>query len=164
MLFEKAFKVPEVPWKSGFRKACRWVIIDKNGQIPLLFDSYKKYYKLPWWWIEWKEDKVEAFRREVKEEAWCEIEYIKEIWIVTEESSNWKQISYCFIWEVVSKWEAHFTKKELDRWYQLKWVSLDEALSFMKDSLQATEDGKMKQERDLFILGKAIEELDERYL
>jgi hypothetical protein len=38
-------------------------------------------------------------------------------------------------------------------------MSLDEALSLMKDSLQATEDGKLKQERDLFILEKAIEEL-----
>ena len=38
-------------------------------------------------------------------------------------------------------------------------MSLDEALSLMKDSLHATEYGRDKQERDLFILEKAIEEL-----
>ena len=159
MWFEKTFKSPEVPWKDGFRMACRWVIIDENGQIPLLFDSYKKYYKLPWWWMEWEEDKIEALKREVKEESGCEIEDIKEIWTVTEKSSNWKQISYCFIWKIVSKWEPHFTEKEIGRWYQLKWMSLDEALLLMKDSLHATEYGGDKQERDLFILEKAIEEL-----
>ena len=160
-MFERTFKSPEVPWKDGFRMACRWVIIDENGQIPLLFDSYKRYYKLPWWWIEWEEDKIEAFRRESEEEAGCEIWDIKEIWTVTEKSSNWKQISYCFIWKIISKWEAHFTQKEVNRWYQLKWVSLNEALSLMKDSLQATEDGKLRQERDFFILENAFRELKE---
>ena len=160
MWFEKTFKTPEVPWKSTFRTACRWVVIDEDGKIPLLFDSYKRYYKLPWWWMEWNEDKIETFRREVREETGCEIDNIKEIWTVIEECSNWKQISYCFIWKIVNKWEPHFTEKEIGRWYSLKWVSLDEALSLMKNSLPATEDGKMKQERDLFILEKAIEELN----
>ena len=160
-MFEKIFKAPEVSWKFGFRVACRWVIIDENGQIPLIFDSYKKYYKLPWWWVEWDENRVETFRREVKEETGCKIDDIKEIWIVIEKSSNWKQISYCFVWKIISKGEAHFTEKEIDRWYSLKWVSLDEALSLMKDSLQVTEDGKLKQRRDFFILEKSCLELIE---
>ena len=45
MTFEKTITASELPWKTkGFRAACRWVVIDENGQIPLLFDSCKKYY------------------------------------------------------------------------------------------------------------------------
>lgn len=160
MTFEKTFTTSELPWKTkGFRVACRWVVIDENGQIPLLFDGCKKYYKLPGWWMEWEEDKIEAFRREIREETGCEIENIKEIWKVIEKVADWEQINYCMIWKIVSKWEPHFTDKEIERWYKLIWVSLKEAVSLIKNEETFTDDAKFKQERELYILEKAIEEL-----
>jgi ADP-ribose pyrophosphatase YjhB (NUDIX family) len=134
-------------------------VIDENYQIPLLFDSYKRYYKLPGWWMEWEEDKIEAFRREIKEETGCEIEDIEEIWKVIEKVANWEQINYCMIWKIVSKWEPHFTDKEIERWYKLIWVSLKEAVSLIKNEETTTDDAKFKQERELYILEKACEEL-----
>ncbi len=134
-------------------------MIDENYQIPLLFDSYKRYYKLPGWWMEWEEDKIEAFRREIKEETGCEIEDIEEIWKVIEKVANWEQINYCMIWKIVSKWEPHFTDKEIERWYKLIWVSLKEAVSLIKNEETTTDDAKFKQERELYILEKACEEL-----
>ena len=160
MTFEKTFTTSELPWKTkGFRAACRWVVIDENGQIPLLFDSCKKYYKLPGWWMEWDEDKIEAFRREIREETGCEIEDIKEIWKVIEKVADWEQINYCMIWKIVSKWEPHFTDKEIKRWYKLIWVSLKEAVSLIKNEETTTDDAKFKHERELYILEKVYEEL-----
>ena len=160
MTFEKTFTTSELPWKTkGFRVACRWVVIDENGQIPLLFDSYKKYYKLPGWWMEWEEDKAETFRREAIEEAGCEVEDIKEIWKVIEKVADWEQINYCMIWKIVSKWESHFTDKEIERWCQLKWVSLEDSVALIKNEETSTDDAKFKQERELYILEKAIGEL-----
>ena len=158
-MFEKTFEVPETPWKSGSRIACRWVMIDENGQIPMLFVSRENFYKLPGWWMEWDEDKIETLKREVKEEAGCEIEDIKEIWKVIEKNSTWSQTSYCFIWKVVSKGNAEYTSEEIYDWFALKWIKSDEALSFMRDVVPTTENGKRKQERESFILKKAIEEL-----
>ena len=160
MSFEKIIIASNLPWKEkGFRSACRWVVIDDNGELPLLFDSCKKYYKLPWWWIEWNENKIEAFRREIREETWCEVEDIKEIWKVIEKVSDWRQISYCFIWKIISKWKPHFTHKEIERWYQLKWVKLEYALSLIKNEEVATDDAKFKRERESYILEKSLNEL-----
>ena len=158
-MFEKTFKAAELKRKPGFREACRGVLIDEKGQIPLLFVSRENYYKLPGWWMEWDEDKIETLKREVKEEAGCEITDIKEIWQTIEENSNWKQISYCFIWKVVSKWNAEYTADEIYEWFTLKWVDINEALSVMKSASPTTENGKRKRERESFILEKAIEEL-----
>ncbi len=160
MAFEKTIIISEPLWEpKRFRFACRWVVIDENGQIPLLFDSYKKWYKLPWWWVEWDEDKIETLGREIREETWCEIADIKEVWKVIEKDFDREQVSYCFIWKIVSKWEAHFTQKEIERWYQLKWVSLEDAISLIKNEETATDEAKFRQERELYILEKACEEL-----
>ena len=157
MTFEKTFTASELPWKTkGFRAACRWVVIDENGQLPLIFDGYKKWYKLPGWWIEWDESKIETFKREVREETGCEIENIKEIWKVIEKVSDWQQVSYCFIWKIVSKWEPHFTDKEIERWYELKWVSLGDAISLIKNEEATTDEAKLRQKRELYILEKSL--------
>lgn len=160
MFFEKTIIMSQpLSWPKRFRSACRWVVIDENGQIPLLFDSCKKWYKLPGWWMEWDENKIDSLRREVEEEAWCEIEDIKEIWKVIEKDADWEQVSYCFIWKIANKGKPHFTDKEIERWYQLKWVSLEDAISLIKNEETATDEAKFRQERELYILEKACEEL-----
>lgn len=164
MPFETTLTIPELTWKtSGFRAACRWVIVDENGQIPILFDSVKKYHKLPWWGIEWDETKIETFIREIREETGCEIDNIKEVWKVVEKISDWEQISYCFIWKVVSKWETHFTEKEIERGFQLKWLKIEDAISLIKNEKADTDEEKFKKERELFILEKSYLELENNW-
>jgi len=152
-MFEKTIYIPESTsdkvWK---RTACRWVVVDDNGQIPLVYDSYMRYYKLPGWWMEWEEDKIESFKREISEEAWCEIDSIEEVWKVIEKNSKWEQTSYCFFWKIISKWESHFTQKEIDRGYKLIWVKFEEALPLIENEQPRDEGGLIMKERESFIL------------
>ena len=60
---------------------------------------------------------------------------------------------------IVSKWEPYFTEKEIKRWYELKWVTLDEAVSLIKNEVANTDEAKPRRERELFIIEKSIEEL-----
>jgi len=60
------------------------------------------------------------------------------------------------IWKIVTKWEPQFTDKEIERWYQLKWVSLDDAVSLIKNEETSSDDAKFKQKRELYILEKLL--------
>ena len=152
-MFSKTIIIPESDnERSGRRIACRWVVVDDQGQIPLIYDSYMWYYKLPGWWMEWQEDKIESFRREISEETWCEIDDIEELWKVIEENSKWRQVSYCFFWKIISKWEKHFTQKEIDRGYKLIWVKFEEALSLIENEQPRDEWGLVMKERESYIL------------
>ena len=155
-MFEKTFKAAELSWEGGLRKACRWVIIDENGKIPLLFVSKKKYHKIPWWWMEWDEDKITSFMREIEEETGCKIDDIVEVWKVTEKNSKWEQISYCFVWRIITKWEKHFTQKEIERGFQLIWVKFEDALWLIENEEPRTEAGLIMKERESYILWEII--------
>lgn len=162
MIFEKIFTLPE-EWENTtktYRKACRGIVLDKDNLMPLLFVWKDNYHKLPWWWIEWDEEKIEAFKREILEEAWCEIEEIQEVWSVIERNSTWEQTSYCYIWKVIKKENENFTSWEIEKWYLLKWVTIKEALSIIKNDQPTTEWGKWRQERDLYIL----QEIDKNFV
>lgn len=154
MSFQKIFTLPE-EWEDTtktYRKACRGIVLDENKLIPLLFVGKDNYHKLPWWGIEWDEEKIEAFKREILEETWCEIDHIEEVGNVIEQNSTWEHISYCYVWKVVKKWIENYTPGEIDKWYLLKRVTIKEALSLIKEDLPITIGGKWRQQRDLYIL------------
>ena len=156
-MFDKTIIIPEdLPGKSGKRIACRWVVIDDDWNIPLIFDSYMNYYKLPGWWMEWDEDKITSFMREIEEETGCKIDDIVEVWKVIEKNSKWEQISYCFIWKIISKWEKHFTQKEIERGFQLIWVKFEDALWLIENEEPRTEAGLIMKERESYILWEII--------
>ena len=154
MNFQKTFMLPE-QWGAStksYRKAGRWVVFDENNLIPLLFVEKDNYHKLPWWWIQGDEDKILAFKRELLEEAWCEVDHIQEVWTVVEQNSTWEQISYCFIWKVTKKLTQNFTLEEQEKWYYLKRLPIDQALRTILSDLPSTDGGKRVQQRDLYIL------------
>lgn len=154
MNFQKTFMLPE-QWDAStksYRKAARWVVFDENNLIPLLFVEKNNYHKLAWWWIEGDEDKILAFKRELLEEPWCEVDHIQEVWTVIEQNSTWEQISYCFIWKVTKKGPQNFTPEEQDKWFFLKRLPIDQALRTLSSDLPSTDDGKRVQQRDLYIL------------
>lgn len=154
MNFQKTFMLPE-QWGAStksYRKAGRWVVFDENNLIPLLFVEKDNYHKLAWWWIEGDEDKILAFKRELLEETWCEVDHIQEVWSVIEQNSTWEQISHCFTWKVTKKWLQNFTPEEQEKWYYLKRLPIDQALRTLSSDLPSTDDGKRVQQRDLYIL------------
>lgn len=153
----KTFILPEDwDWSKRTREACRAIVFDENNLMPLIFVSKKNYHKLPGWWIEWNEDKIEALKRELKEEAWCDIEVTNEIWIVSEINSTEENISYCYIWKVLNKWiEKKLTDEEIERWLELKRMNIDDAISTLEKDVPNDPYGYRILERDLFILLQA---------
>lgn len=143
--------------KKEFRESCRAVVFDDDGLIPLIFVSKRNYHKLPGWWIEPNEDKIEALKREFLEETGCEIEITTEIWMVIETNPIRDHKSYCYIGQVISKWEASLTHDESFRWHQLKWRTIDEAIFLLENDIPIDRHWDRIIERDLFILKKAKE-------
>jgi len=139
------------------RDASRAVLFDENGLIPLLFVSERNYHKLPGGGIKDGEDKVKALVREVLEEVGSEIELTAEIGKIVEFRSkeNLKQTSYCYMGKVISKGDPDFTKKELSQGFKLVWLSLDKAISKVKNDKPQNYDGSLIQKRDIVFLKKA---------
>jgi len=140
-----------------FREACRVVLFDENNLVALMYVSKYKYHKIPGGGIDKGENKTEALTREAKEEAGCKIRVICEIGKVSEYRSEWglKQISYAYIGKVLSKGQTSFTKKERADGFKVLWMSLDDAISKMKQDNTTDYHGKCLKQRDLTILLKA---------
>ncbi len=144
--------------RKEFRESCRAVVFNEDWLIPLIFVSKRNYHKLPGWWIEPNEDKIEALKREFLEETGCEIEVTIELWKIIESNSTWKHTSYCYIWKVTNKWLSNnLTHEEIERWYQLKRRNIDEAIYLLDKDVPFDPHWDRIVERDLFILKKAKE-------
>lgn len=139
------------------RDACRAVIFDNDGRIPLLFVSKFKYHKIPGGGIEKGEDKTQALERELIEEAGSGIEIKGEIGKISEYRSRWNllQMSYCYVGQVTTKGEPNFTEKEKDQGFKLIWLTLNEAITSLKNDKPTNYEGKFIQERDLRFLQEA---------
>lgn len=151
---------PESNIEIQYRFASRIIMFDESKLIPILFVSKHNYHKIPWWWIDKDEDKITAVKREALEETWCDIEIKWEIWEIIEYRSatnfNWKwnleQTSYCYWWKIISKWEAFFTEEELENWFKIVWLPLDEAIKKLKNDKPDNQEWKFIIERDLTFL------------
>ncbi|MFH0856891.1 MAG: NUDIX domain-containing protein [bacterium] len=108
------------------REAARAVLFDEDGLVPLLFVAKYNYYKIPGGGIDKGEDKLQALAREVLEEAGSEIKVTGEVGKIIEFRSKWnfKQVSYCYLGQVISKGKPNFTGKELSQGFKLVWMFL----------------------------------------
>lgn len=100
---------------------------------------------------------MDALIREVMEEVGSEIEVTGEIGEIVEYRSqfNLKQISYCYLGRITSKGTPSFTEEELSDGFRLEWLSLDEAISKVKNDHPTDYEGPFIQERDLLFLETA---------
>ena len=119
------------------RMGARGIVLNDEGKIAVLNKSKKNEFKLIGGGIENNEDPEVAFKREVLEEAGCEVEIDELLGIVIEEKSqdNFKQTSYVFLSHVTNDTkELHLTKKEIEEGSKLLWMDIDDALNSIKNS------------------------------
>lgn len=118
------------------RVAARGIVIRNDGKIAIQNKSNKNEYKLVGGGMEENEDPTIAFKREVLEEAGCEIEIIKQLGITEEYKSlqNLKQISNIFVAKVINDiHKLNLTEKEKSEGAKLLWVEPKEALQLVTD-------------------------------
>lgn len=124
----KPLKNPEI------RYASRGIIFNDKGEIAVFNKKNKNEYKLPGGGIEEKEDKIEAFKREVLEETGCLVEITNYLGIIIEEKSltNFKQISYVYVAKVIKNLnKLNLTLKEQEEGATLLWKDLNKALNLI---------------------------------
>ena len=149
-------QLEEIEDKSNFRlrEAVRAIVL-KNGKMAILYVSNENYHKLPGGGIEQGENLYEALDREIMEEVGTTIENIREVGKIVEyrKRHNLQQISYCFIADVKDdKGEQNFTEEEKEEGFELKWVSIDEALRLMKNDKPKDYLGAYVKARDINII------------
>lgn len=137
------------------RKAGRAIVFNKKDEVALLFVSKYNYYKLPGGGIKHGESLNGGLQREVLEETGAEIRVGDGIGEIVEyrDQLELRQTSYCFTAKVVGDLvESRFTDKEKSEGFQLKWVSIDQAIELVKNSKPTNYEGKFIQKRDLKFL------------
>ena len=118
------------------RIAARGMVMRDDGKIAIRYKTQKNEYKLVGGGMEENEDPQMAFKREVLEEAGCEVEIVEELGTTEEYRSqkNIKQISHIFIGKVTK--DIHiFNLDEAEKieGSELVWLTPKEALKAIKD-------------------------------
>ena len=113
------------------RETSRAVLFDKEGKVALLHAVNVGYHAIPGGAIDEGEDMHMGLMREVREEAGCAMQNIRELGIVEEYRNKHGvlNISYCFIADVSGeKGKTEFIDDEIEEGYTLEWMSLAEAI------------------------------------
>jgi len=145
--------------KFRTRQAARAVVFDNDGKIGLLYVAKHNYHKLPGGGVETGEDILECLKRECQEELGCEIEVLVEIGTVVEYRREFllNQESFCYKAKVQGdKGEPSFTEEETKKGFEVKWVTLNEAIDILENDQPKDYEGGFVRIRDLTFLKKAI--------
>ncbi len=145
--------------KFQIRRAARAVVFDKDKNIGILFVSKLNYHKLPGGGLEGDENIEEALKRECLEEIGCNVEVVRELGEIIEYRDKWslKQNSYCYVANVVGeKGSPDFTKEEISNGFEIKWVSLDEAIKLLEGDAPEGYEGGFIQIRDSLFLRESL--------
>ena len=121
----------------SIRKAVRTILINDLGEIALLHKTKKNEYKLIGGGVENNETLEQALKREILEEAGCEISILNELGYVEEYRTlnNFVQTSYVYITKVLKDTgKLHLTDKEKAEGSELCWYTPKIALKQISDS------------------------------
>ena len=136
------------------REAVRAIVL-RGNKMALLYVSNENYHKLPGGGIEQGENLNQALEREILEEVGVTIENIREVGNIIEyrKQHKLKQISYCFVADVKDDTgKLNLTKEEKEDGFELKWVSIGDALELMKNDKPRDYLGTYVKARDISIL------------
>lgn len=136
-LTDKDFGIEPKEMKDyRLRVAARGIVMREDGKIAIQNKSNKNKFKLVGGGMEENEDPTIAFKREVLEEAGCEIEIIEKLGTTEEYKSlqNLKQVSNIFVSKVINDiHKLNLTEKEKSEGAKLLWVEPKEALKLITD-------------------------------
>lgn len=144
--------------KYEIRKASRAVLINEINKIAILYVSKDGYYKLPGGGIEKNETVEEALRREVYEEVGSDIEVINKIGIIIEYREAYEQLQISYNYTCKTRDELispKFTQIELEHGFELKWMTIDDAIRAIESYKGHKYLAKFISLRDLIILREA---------
>ncbi|RJQ26958.1 NUDIX domain-containing protein [Candidatus Parcubacteria bacterium] len=143
------------------RRAVRALVFNEANQLAILFVSNNGYNKLPGGGVEENEELYEALKREVFEETGCDINLrSSSVGATIEYRDDFQQlqISYCYLADVVGiPNTASFTEREIADGFQLRWMSVEEAIDTLNNDHPNNYLGKFIRQRDLEFLQKAKE-------
>ncbi len=157
-LKDSDFGFDEKPGELKLREAARSVVVNDFNELAILYVSTKNFYKIPGGGVEAGENYLSALKREVREEAGCEIEVTRELGAIIEYRTHFKvlQKSYCYLAKVVGKVGApQFDPGELADGFEVKWMSLAEAEKRIKTVKTDDYLGQFVTDRELTILKEA---------
>jgi len=143
----------------NFKKnAVRAVILDRDYNVAIIYSSKENYYKVPGWWVENGENIETALRREIQEEAWVDIEIVSYIWDILEQDPDWNTVQKNIWYLCKLKWNKNkpkYTQEEIDRWFELKRIKINEAIKIMENNKPKNYRWYFMQSRDLQFLKEA---------
>lgn len=66
-----------------------------NDEKKFLLVREEKWWELSWWWLEYWENPQECIKRELMEEMWINVKYVKDTpsYFITVQKPNWIRIS-----------------------------------------------------------------------
>ncbi len=146
--FEKRYQI---------RKAGRAVLFN-GDKISLQYVAKHKFHKLPGGGIEAGESIQEGLKREVQEEAGCDINIGDPIGMIIEYRDKFDQIqiSYCYFGQVEGDiGESVYDEGEVEENFRPMWVTLDEAIDLIEKDDTDDYQGKFIRIRDLTLLKEA---------
>ena len=154
---DEDFDKKTIPFSDPIiRLGARGIVLRNDGKIAIINKTKKNEYKLPGGGVENNENYKEAFKREVLEETGCEITDIEELGYTLELKSNgnFKQTSYVYKAKVEKNTNnTEYTKQELDEGTSLVWLTIEEALQKVEESLEKV---KASEYDDLYRTGFVI--------
>lgn len=110
-------------------------IIDHNNNVLLMKSSEANnwniiYYELPWWKLEQGEIPEQWLKREVLEETWYHIKDISPLWdiVIKHNDVLWYTMHGFLAYTNGSSTEQSLTDTEIEKWYELVTMSLDDAM------------------------------------
>jgi len=139
------------------RHAARGVLLNRDGQVAMMEMAVHSLYKLPGGGLEENEEKKEAFLREIREETGHDAVIIHTLGYIDEHKlrNQYMQRSYCYIAKITSKQgNTALTDEEIQLGMRMRWMSLEEAIAQLHDSIDHCEDysTRFMLLRDLTIL------------
>jgi 8-oxo-dGTP diphosphatase len=148
------------------RHAVRAVVLDDIGRVALLYVGKTFHHGLPGGGMKQGESKLQALKREVREETGVNAKVLEEVGITNEYRDFLDparfEINYAYIVHENGLRKApQLTTKELGCDFELKWVEINKAIELFENDEKRDRKSEFIVGRDLAILKKAKEIIEE---